>query len=742
VTALAFAGAPLPQGGSFVAGDGSISQAGNALNISQGSSRAIIDWRSFSIGSGHSVMIDNGAGATLNRVTGNAISLINGHLSATGSAYLINPQGVVVGPAGVITTGGRFVASTLDVDNTAFMAGSSLTFSGTGNGSIVNLGTIGSDGADVFLIARKAVVNAGVVQAANGSAELAAGDQILIQDSSSSPQLFVEPGSHGHVLNAGAIRAAQIDLQATDGNVYALAGRHSELRATGTATRDGRVWLVADGGTVDARGTIEAANADGTGGTVDTRATTLRVGGLDVDAAQWNLASPVFSIDRKTAASLSRNLSRGTSITVNATDPGAGDLTVRSGIRWTGDAALALDAAHSVLIGSRATIANTGTGKLTLRADSAGADNGGSVLNKGTIDWSGSTGTVAALHDMNGSFTPGTIRSNADWRAAPFSGLKTQVTAYDLVNSLADLARVSDNLAGSYALGKDITAPQAATFGPIGGTAATPFTGEFDGMGHVVDGIQFVYPPGDAGLFAAIGTTGVVRNLGVVNESAVTFFGRAGLVAAINAGLITNTYSSGSVATPAVPSLGAGGLVGVNDGVIERSSSSAGVDVQGAGGGLVGVNNGSIVQSFASGTAGGGSHSHVGGLVGYNSGTITQSYATGRALGETRGGLADSNSGTIQESFSTTGIAAFPPFSPHGGVVAFNTGTVASNVFWDTATSGTLDGGPGVSAANGLTTAQMSTPASFGPTWDFSPTGVWAMPAGATHPVLRWELEH
>ncbi|MGF6632884.1 hypothetical protein [Paraburkholderia sp. MM6662-R1] len=68
-------------------------------------------------------------------------------------------------------------------------------------------------------------------------------------------------------------------------------------------------------------------------------------------------------------------------------------------------------------------------------------------------------------------------------------------------------------------------------------------------MGHVVDGIQFVYPPCDAGLFAAIGTTGVVRNLGVVNESAMTLFGRAGLVAVINAGLITNTYSSGEVAT-------------------------------------------------------------------------------------------------------------------------------------------------------------------------------------------------
>jgi hypothetical protein len=43
--------------------------------------------------------------------------------------------------------------------------------------------------------------------------------------------------------------------------------------------------------------------------------------------------------------------------------------------------------------------------------------------------------------------------------------------------------------------------------------------------------------------------------------------------------------------------------------------------------------------------------------------------------------------------------------------------------------------------SNGLTTAQMSDPASFAG-WDFSSNGAWTMPAGATHPVLRWQVEH
>jgi hypothetical protein len=35
----------------------------------------------------------------------------------------------------------------------------------------------------------------------------------------------------------------------------------------------------------------------------------------------------------------------------------------------------------------------------------------------------------------------------------------------------------------------------------------------------------------------------------------------------------------------------------------------------------------------------------------------------------------------------------------------------------------------------------MSAAASFGTTWDFSPTGTWVMPAGGTHPILRWQQD-
>ena len=107
-------GGALPDGGHFVAGSGSISGNADSLRVNQTSGRGVIDWSHFSIGGGNRVTFDNGNGATLNRVTGGDPSAIFGTLSATGSVYLINPQGILIGPGGVISTGGRFVASTLD----------------------------------------------------------------------------------------------------------------------------------------------------------------------------------------------------------------------------------------------------------------------------------------------------------------------------------------------------------------------------------------------------------------------------------------------------------------------------------------------------------------------------------------------------------------------------------------------------------------------------------------------------
>ena len=84
--APAIAGQVLPTGGSVSSGSATIGAASSGnLTITQSSGKAIINWQSFSIGQPNTVTINNGSGATLNRVTGNAQSNIDGSLSATGS---------------------------------------------------------------------------------------------------------------------------------------------------------------------------------------------------------------------------------------------------------------------------------------------------------------------------------------------------------------------------------------------------------------------------------------------------------------------------------------------------------------------------------------------------------------------------------------------------------------------------------------------------------------------------------
>ncbi len=266
----------LPQGGHFVAGSGSIGTQGLTETITQSSQRGIIDFNSFSIGKSGTVKINNGAGATLDRVTGGSLSQIFGTLSATGSVYLVNPQGVVVGKSGVITTGGSFVASSLDISNQNFMAGQTLRFEGKGasDGMVKNLGSISSSGGDVFLIARS-VVNSGSINAPNGTVGLGAGQEVLLKDMSVGGGHMAVRYGKGDVRNKGTIAAAQAELKAAGGNVYALAGNHSGMiRATGSAMRGGHVWLTA-GGSVFAGGSIFAQNQDGSGGRVTIKAAKL-----------------------------------------------------------------------------------------------------------------------------------------------------------------------------------------------------------------------------------------------------------------------------------------------------------------------------------------------------------------------------------------------------------------------------------------------------------------------------------
>ena len=269
-----------PTGGAVTSGAATIAgQNSAAVTINQTSPTAIINWNTFSIGSGESTsFLQPTGGATLNRVSGGQ-TIINGLLSATGQIYLINGNGIIVGPGGVISANGGFTGSTRDIADTDFLSGK-LHFVGDSGAGITNQGRIKALGGDVVLIG-KTVENDGKIEARSGTVGLVAGDDVwLAQQNDDGSTITVNPvadpaasatSDRVGVKNTGTIRAVAAELKAANGNIYALAIQNTGLvRATTVTQQGGHIYLTADSGSIVNSGTLDASAtvAQGQGGTV------------------------------------------------------------------------------------------------------------------------------------------------------------------------------------------------------------------------------------------------------------------------------------------------------------------------------------------------------------------------------------------------------------------------------------------------------------------------------------------
>ncbi|NNC27516.1 filamentous hemagglutinin, partial [Salinisphaera sp. USBA-960] len=112
---------------------------------------------------------------------------------------------------------------------------------------VVNAGTIRSAQGDIALIARR-VENRGALEAPNGTAALAAGYEVLMKDVADADGLLSVKlgGADTEALNSGTISAANAEIRANGGNVFALAGNtDGVVKATGVSTSGGRIFLTA-----------------------------------------------------------------------------------------------------------------------------------------------------------------------------------------------------------------------------------------------------------------------------------------------------------------------------------------------------------------------------------------------------------------------------------------------------------------------------------------------------------------
>jgi len=240
-----------PTGGQVAAGRRRSTRCRARSRSISSSNIAIINWQTFSINSGELTQFiqPSSSSAALNRVLGGQTSIINGTLSANGQIYLINGNGILVGPA-ARSIRQAFLPARGTFSNTDFLSGN-LEFIGSNNSGVQNLGTINAIGGDVIMIG-KTVDNEGTINAPKGHAGLAAADDVLITQSGME-HVFVRAVSNPSsaagkigVNNSGTINAASAELKAANGNIYALAVTTAAWFAR-RVCRSGRPYLAGGG---------------------------------------------------------------------------------------------------------------------------------------------------------------------------------------------------------------------------------------------------------------------------------------------------------------------------------------------------------------------------------------------------------------------------------------------------------------------------------------------------------------
>ncbi|MGL9619413.1 filamentous hemagglutinin N-terminal domain-containing protein [Bradyrhizobium sp. U531] len=467
--------AVLPQGGKVVSGQARIDAAGNALTITQSSSRSIIDWNAFSVGQTGTVNFvqPNAASATLNRVTGQTSSVIAGRINANGQVFLVNPNGIAITSTGTVQVGGGFVASTLDIDAADFNAGR-LGFTGKGaSAAVTNDGVISAaPGAFVGLIGGT-VSNRGTINVPLGKVGLGSGEAVTLDPTGDGFLQVAVPTSataasgralidvSGRIKSAGGrveIKAATAQQMVRDvinvsGSVTArsIRGRSGNIILDGgdggAVTVSGR--LAANGGKASKGGVIVATgrkvaltstarvSADGaTGGSVliggDMR------GGIDA-------AAKLVSMSVRTAETTS--IDEGAIISANGRASAGGNVVI-----WS-----------DAVTDFRGTITATGAG--------AGAGGAVEVSSHGVLGYggyvdvtaaSGSTGTLL-LDPYNVTISTG-ANSNMSG-STPFtpSGNSSVLNVTTLQTALAS-ANVTVNTGGAGAQSGDITVANAVTW--------------------------------------------------------------------------------------------------------------------------------------------------------------------------------------------------------------------------------------------------------------------------------------
>ena len=696
------------------------------MRINQKTDKLIIDWHRFDVGSGKHVVFNQPGreSVVLNKVLSDFFSDIRGEISANGSVFLINPNGIVFGQSSRVNVG-SLLASSKPVSHDDFLSGGPMQLTGAGNAGITHLGSITAHGGGSVILVADNIKSYGSIQADRGSVALASGKTITVSLAGNS---LIDLQVEGATLNplietTGLLRAhgGQVLLKgpAKDAMSALVVNNRGVIEANSLDGKSGTIVL--DGGNfghVQVGGRLTATGGDTmAGGTIsviakspsihpyadiDTRGAPGQTGLLSIAAHNVNVAGD----DSETGATLSASVLNKNLATTNvALISPYGNVAINAPVQWNGATSLTLQAARDVEFNAPVIAHGDGAG---LAAKTLGGD----LRINARMTLAGDNAALALIarsdFDLNNGVTIELSGKGTTY--------ETRQGRYDVINDISQWESMNKDLAGRYALGKSLEAGgKVATIGDD----QNVFTGEFEGMGHTLSQFE-VDADNHAGLFAQ--SSGNIRNLNLSDISVTTAKGArsidkaAGALVGTNSGAITNVHATGSRMTDLGAGIGAvGGLIGrSNGGTIDRSSVTASTlrATGGRVGGMIGDNNGGFISDSVANVAvqvsgnvhaggfagyndaagalynvqarGSVTHSgesgngHFGGLVGANQAIIAKSAAYGRVQVQSGsafsvGGLAGYNGGMI-ENATAYGHTSGGHHSAVGGLVGYNNG--------------------------------------------------------------------
>ncbi len=618
----------LPTGGTVTYGNATFTQNGNTLNINQTTNQAIANFTTFSIGANATVDINqpSAAAAFLARVTGTDPSLIYGMLKSNGTVALINQNGILVGPTGVVDVA-RFIASTLNISDSDFLAGR-LTFNnGATAGNVSNQGTIKTaDGGSVYLIGAN-VDNSGVIRSPGGEILLAAGQTVQLVDTGTPGVSVAVTGTTGKVTNLGVLtaEAGRIGIAAglinNSGNINASSvvseGGRIFLRASQNLTTTASSSISADGskggnivlyvndtayldGDISAQGAagaglggfVETSGKQalsvvklpkvGAGGTwyidpYDLEVVADSIGSGNISSSSDGSSNVITSVGNSSqirASTISNQLNDDVNVTLTTGAGGSstgGNITVNSAINKSSgsSASLTLNADNNIIINADITSTSGALG-LNLNGNYQGGSNAGidhtAQVNGATINLNG-----GALNVSNG------LGANNNGDLAINSGSSLEL-----------------NTSGSLNAG-NVTVASGATLSGVNNTAIN-LLGDLSNSGTVsINNFSTINAGGkivNAGQFSITNTTINTAN-GFINSLGATL--NLGYQSSFTSGILKNAGTmnvSGALFTNAT-------MTNDATGVINLGEDAQSFTVTGYGDW---INNGSIMLSGTSGT--------------------------------------------------------------------------------------------------------------------------------------------